>query len=131
MPAVDAASRTAYQIELRSYQGDYQLRGAVFGDALATATGTIENSALTPPEQVPGLEDFLFSLAGAQRPVAEHQEAQQSDQGTTDNHRQEHRQGRLSAARFMCRVNADDQSHQVGDAAHQCAAKGDQLVHGG
>lgn len=37
---------------------------ALFGDALATYSGTIENSALTPPAQVPGLARFLLSLAG-------------------------------------------------------------------
>jgi hypothetical protein len=38
---------------------------ALFGGALATSTGTIENAALTPPDQVTGLEDFMLSLAGA------------------------------------------------------------------
>lgn len=36
---------------------------ALFGGALATSNGTIENATLTPPEQVTGLEDFLLSLA--------------------------------------------------------------------
>ncbi len=37
---------------------------ALFGGALATSSGTIENATLTPPDQVPGLEGFLRSLAG-------------------------------------------------------------------
>ncbi len=38
---------------------------ALFGGALANSTGSIENAALTPPAQVEGLADFLFSLSGA------------------------------------------------------------------
>jgi hypothetical protein len=38
---------------------------ALFGGALATSTGTIENAALPPPDEVPGLEAFLLSLAGS------------------------------------------------------------------
>jgi len=38
---------------------------ALFGGALATATGNIENGSLTPPAQVAGLEDFLLQLSGA------------------------------------------------------------------
>ena len=43
---------------------------ALFGGALATSTGTIENATLALPDQVPGLEDFLFSLAGARLTLA-------------------------------------------------------------
>ena len=37
--AMDAASRTVYQIELRSYQGDYQIRAQALGDT-GSATNT-------------------------------------------------------------------------------------------
>jgi hypothetical protein len=42
---------------------------ALFGGALAVASGTIENAALAPPESVPGLAEFLASLAGPPAPV--------------------------------------------------------------
>lgn len=38
---------------------------ALFGGALATSTGTIENASLPLPGEVPGLEDFILSLAGS------------------------------------------------------------------
>ena len=38
---------------------------ALFGGALANTSGTIENAGLTPPAEVPGLEAFMLSLAGA------------------------------------------------------------------
>ncbi len=38
---------------------------ALFGGTLANSSGTIENAALLPPGEVPGLEDFLLSLAGS------------------------------------------------------------------
>jgi len=44
--------------------------GALFGGALATSTGTIENSSLTPPTEVAGLEGFILSLADAQLAVS-------------------------------------------------------------
>jgi len=37
---------------------------ALFGGPLATYSGTIENSSLTPPANVPGLENFMLGLAG-------------------------------------------------------------------
>ena len=37
---------------------------SLFGDAAATYSGTIENEALTPPGEVPGLDTFLLGLAG-------------------------------------------------------------------
>jgi hypothetical protein len=37
---------------------------ALFGGARATYSGTIENDEITPPQQVQGLEDFLFTLSG-------------------------------------------------------------------
>src|SRR5262245_4553 len=37
---------------------------ALFGDALATYSGTIENASLSPPEQVAGLQDFMRAIAG-------------------------------------------------------------------
>jgi hypothetical protein len=37
---------------------------ALFGGALATTSGTIENASLAPPQSVPGLESFLLELAG-------------------------------------------------------------------
>ena len=38
---------------------------ALFGDALANATGSIENPDLAPPAQVAGLADFMLALSGA------------------------------------------------------------------
>ena len=38
---------------------------ALFGDALANYSGTIENASITRPAQVPGLYRFLFALADA------------------------------------------------------------------
>ena len=37
---------------------------ALFGGALANSNGNIENASLTPPAQVEGLADFMFSLSG-------------------------------------------------------------------
>jgi len=37
---------------------------ALFGDALANYSGTIENAALAPPASVSGLRDFMLALAG-------------------------------------------------------------------
>ncbi len=37
---------------------------ALFGDPLATYSGTIENAWLTPPAQVPGLREFILGLEG-------------------------------------------------------------------
>ena len=42
---------------------------ALFGDALATATGTIENATLAPPAQVTGLADFMLRLSGSRLAV--------------------------------------------------------------
>jgi hypothetical protein len=37
---------------------------ALFGDPLATSTGTIENASLSYPDQVSGLREFLLELSG-------------------------------------------------------------------
>jgi len=37
---------------------------ALFGGALATATGSIENSTLTPPARIAGLAEFMLGLSG-------------------------------------------------------------------
>lgn len=42
---------------------------ALFGGALATTSGTIENPELAAPQAVPGLEPFLLALAGV-KPAA-------------------------------------------------------------
>ena len=43
---------------------------ALFGDALANASGTIENVAIAAPRSVPGLEAFLLALASGNPPAA-------------------------------------------------------------
>jgi hypothetical protein len=43
---------------------------ALFGGALATSTGNIENALLTPPAQVDGLADFLIALSGTSLTVS-------------------------------------------------------------
>jgi hypothetical protein len=42
---------------------------ALFGGALATSSGTIENATLTPPMLVPGLDAFLLSLTAGAPPA--------------------------------------------------------------
>ncbi len=42
---------------------------ALFGDPLATATGTIENSSLQPPARVQGLEQFFLGLSESGQPL--------------------------------------------------------------
>jgi hypothetical protein len=37
---------------------------ALFGGSLATSAGSVENPALTPPTQIPGLPGFLLDLSG-------------------------------------------------------------------
>jgi hypothetical protein len=43
---------------------------ALFGDALANYSGTVENATIPPPSQVPGLRRFLLELTGLPNQVA-------------------------------------------------------------
>lgn len=40
---------------------------ALFGDALANYSGTVENASIPPPSQVAGLQQFLLELTGARQ----------------------------------------------------------------
>lgn len=45
---------------------------ALFGDAQANYSGTIENAQISHPAQIDGLDGFMLNLAGETRPVALH-----------------------------------------------------------
>lgn len=45
---------------------------ALFGDARANYSGTIENAHLSHPTQIADLDDFMLSLTGGVRPIALH-----------------------------------------------------------
>ncbi len=66
-PAVYSASAPHADRPHEIFAEDFR---ALFGDALANYSGTIENSSISLPSQVPGLRDFMLELAGAAPSVA-------------------------------------------------------------
>ncbi len=60
-PIVFSASAPHAQRPHEIFAEDFR---ALLGGATANSTGTIENPALTPPQLVPGLREFVLSLAG-------------------------------------------------------------------